>query len=160
MAEILTRLIDGMDGHDKGDPVWVAEDDHLWGRKESLAVWLAQGHQRADWPGVFVIIKMPRVAAADLKFLQAPEGYDYEFFSAAKGGIVKTQFDVSARKHRIDIDAVPSNAQEDTAMRRDAEIEVTQTHFNTRWAVKSRNSTRENEAFQRIKARNPAATRP
>lgn len=54
-----------------GDIVFVAEDGHSWGREESLAQWVADGNRAADFPGNFVIIKIPDVSVAKLARLRA-----------------------------------------------------------------------------------------
>ena len=43
----------------RGDLIHAAPDGHKWGIRESKQQWLAFGHAEADWPGDFVIIKIP-----------------------------------------------------------------------------------------------------
>lgn len=42
-----------------GDVVQIGQDGKAWGRRESLASWLASGGASADWPGGFYIIRVP-----------------------------------------------------------------------------------------------------
>lgn len=76
MCEILVKL-----GHQStlevqfrhGDPLYVAEDSHTWGRYESKQRWIAEGLGAHNWPGGFLIIQIPRVPASVFqKFIAAP----------------------------------------------------------------------------------------
>lgn len=69
MTVLLIRTVDGEnpERYADGDVVAVLPDDHVFGRMESLEVWVAEGRDPADWPGGFAIIRlsnlMPEVAA-------------------------------------------------------------------------------------------------
>ena len=75
MCEILTKL-----GHQStlevqfrhGDPLYVAEDGHTWGRYESKQQWIAEGLGAHNWPGGFLIIKVPTVRASVFQKFIAP----------------------------------------------------------------------------------------
>jgi hypothetical protein len=77
VCEILAKL-----GHQSeleiqfrhGDPLYVAEDGHGWGRYESKQQWIAEGLGAHNWPGGFLIIKIPKVPAAALNDLVRPHG--------------------------------------------------------------------------------------
>lgn len=60
MALLLVRTVSGENStrYQKGDVVAVFEDGHVFGRMESLDVWLSEGHAREDWPGGFAVIKL------------------------------------------------------------------------------------------------------
>lgn len=68
MTVLLIRTVDGEnpERYADGDVVAVLPDDHVFGRMESLEVWVAEGRDPADWPGGFAIIRltnlMPEVA--------------------------------------------------------------------------------------------------
>ena len=75
MCEILTKL-----GHQStldvqfrhGDPLYVTEDNHSWGRYESKQRWIADGLGAHNWPGGFLIIKVPEVPASVFQKFVAP----------------------------------------------------------------------------------------
>ncbi len=75
MAKILVRTVDGENAlrYMAGDPVIVVPDDHIWGRAESLEVWLAEGRDATEWPGGFAIVEMPGVAPETLVDLIAEQ---------------------------------------------------------------------------------------
>lgn len=58
MAAFLLRTIQGENAlrYADGDPVMVVPDNHVFGRMESLAVWLSEGRAKEDWPGGFAIL--------------------------------------------------------------------------------------------------------
>lgn len=63
MAVLLVKTAIGEAGqpgryHD-GDVVAVLPDDHVFGRMESLDVWVAEGNTPSSWPGGFAIIELP-----------------------------------------------------------------------------------------------------
>jgi len=75
MCEILTKLGDQSTLHCQfrnGDPLYVAEDGHTWGRYESKQQWIAEGLGAHNWPGGFLIIKIPTVPAAAFQNFIAP----------------------------------------------------------------------------------------
>lgn len=53
----------------RGMVVVVADDGHVWGREESKSTWIAEGRDPAQWPGKFVLIKLPGVAADKVRAL-------------------------------------------------------------------------------------------
>lgn len=61
MPSLLVRTVNGENAlrYADGDVVTVRPDGHVWGRMESLAVWLAEGRARADWPGGFAVVTIP-----------------------------------------------------------------------------------------------------
>lgn len=92
MAEILTKL-----GHQStlevqfrsGDPLYVAEDGHPWGRCESKQQWIAEGLGEHNFPGKFLIIRVPKIPAASVQ----------KFISEHKDG-------VRLRDHTISLSGV------------------------------------------------------
>jgi hypothetical protein len=60
MAKILIRTVDGGNAlrYMRGDAVIVRPDDHVWGRYESLEVWIAEGRDRAEWPDEFAVLEL------------------------------------------------------------------------------------------------------
>lgn len=67
MAKLLIRVGDQSslpDTFKDSDVVAVFDDGHIFGREESLDVWVAEGRDAADWSGKFMIISAPNMAAA------------------------------------------------------------------------------------------------
>lgn len=60
----------------RGMVVAVFDDGHVWGREESKAVWVAEGRDPAQWPGKFVVVKLPGVSAAGARELLAEQMED------------------------------------------------------------------------------------
>lgn len=60
MAKILVRTINGDNAlrYMRGDAVCVRPDDHVWGRYESLEVWIAEGLDRTLWPDEFAVLEL------------------------------------------------------------------------------------------------------
>jgi hypothetical protein len=50
----------------RGDIVAIVPDGHVWGRYESLQVWIAEGRPAAEYPGEFYILKVPGVSVERL----------------------------------------------------------------------------------------------
>jgi hypothetical protein len=157
MAEILARLLDGAEGHLKGDPVWVAPDNHGWGNRESLQVWLSNGNERIDWPGKFIIIKVPGTKVADLAFLLEPDQIDVERDKLEVREVSK--LDIRARNQVINIDSLPKNQAENDEMLLDGEIVITLKRLNDNSSIKLSDTTLEDEVFNRVKLRDPSITR-
>lgn len=43
----------------RGDVVIAVPDGHGWGRRESLAAWVAEGRAVGDWPGRYYLVRVP-----------------------------------------------------------------------------------------------------
>jgi hypothetical protein len=69
MAKLLIRTVNGENSqrYMRGDVVAVFPDSHEFGRLESLAVWVAEGRNKADWPGGFAIIEIEGLAVEDAR---------------------------------------------------------------------------------------------
>ncbi len=164
MAEILVRLTDRM-GHLKGDPVWVNPDGAEWGWRESKEAWIAHGERAVDWPGQFVIVKMPGESVASLKFLLEGETMTVERDDPAikrtTGGSVRVthELDVRHRRRKLDIDSLPTNQTERNAMLRDGEITKIRTEVDTTLSIRERDTAAETDKFNRVLVRDPSITR-
>jgi hypothetical protein len=55
--------------YQKGDVVCVFPEDHIFGRLESLDVWLKEEHKKEDWPGGFAIVKLDGMSVEEVKLL-------------------------------------------------------------------------------------------
>lgn len=60
----------------RGMVVVVADDGHVWGREESKSVWIAEGRDPAQWPGKFVIVRLPGLPAEKARELLAEQMED------------------------------------------------------------------------------------
>lgn len=60
MACLLIRTVNGENAqrYMDGDVVMVRADDHVFGRMESLKVWLAEGRKAEHWPGGFAVVRL------------------------------------------------------------------------------------------------------
>lgn len=60
MAKLLIRTIEGenIERYMRGDIVAVLPDTHVFGRMESMEVWIAEGRNPALWPGGFLIVEL------------------------------------------------------------------------------------------------------
>lgn len=69
MAELLIRTVNGENAkrYMEGDVVAVCPDGHVFGRMESLEVWLAEGRDAAAWPGGFAIVRLPGMSVEDAR---------------------------------------------------------------------------------------------
>ncbi len=160
MAEILVLLVNRTIGNLKGDPVWVAPDGANWGFHESKQVWINSGRAAGDWPGKFIILKLPGVTVASIKTrLLEPEQIDVEYFNEEKGVRQVKKLDIRNRRRRIDIDNIPKNAGESNAMLRDGEITKSITELNANETVRVADTALEDEVFDRVKLRDPTLTR-
>ncbi len=160
MAEILVRLIDGAVGHLKGDPVWVAPDGAEWGFRESKQAWIDSGRAADDWPGKFIVVKLPGVTVDSIKNrLLEPDQIDVERFNDEKGVREAGTLDIRTRRRRIDIDNLPTSQGERNAMLRDGEITKTLTEVTATETVRVADTALEDEVFERVKLRDPTMTR-
>lgn len=66
MAKLLIRTLDGenIERYMHGDIVAVLPDTHVFGRMESLEVWIAEGRDPSLWPGGFLVIELTGLAEA------------------------------------------------------------------------------------------------
>lgn len=64
MAQLLVRTVNGENAlrYMAGDVVTVFDDEHRFGRMESLAVWIAEGNDPAAWPGGFTVVQLDGLA--------------------------------------------------------------------------------------------------
>lgn len=69
MAILLIRTVNGENAqrYMDGDVVVALPDDHVFGRMESLRVWVAEGLDPAKWPGGFAVVELPGLAVADAR---------------------------------------------------------------------------------------------
>ncbi len=90
----------------RGMPVTVQPDGHVWGLEESKQAWLAAGRLAADWPGHFVIVKIPGVSVAQVERVvdrQTEDDTGVEQVDA--GGTPKT---FRRRRWRVLVDNIPN----------------------------------------------------
>lgn len=75
MASLLIRTVNGENPqrYMDGDVVAVVPDDHVWGRMESLVVWVKEGNAPELWPGKFVIVTLPDLSVAAARQYVAEE---------------------------------------------------------------------------------------
>lgn len=73
MAILLVRTVNGENAqrYMDGDVVTVLPDGHVFGRMESLRVWVSEGRKAEDWPGGFAIVDAPALSAADARAYRA-----------------------------------------------------------------------------------------
>jgi len=85
MAEILIKakdythpdpIKDRIGSYKIGMIVMVTADGYGWGPRESKQVWLAQGGAEVDWPGKFVIVRIPGVAVSTVLEIMAEQFED------------------------------------------------------------------------------------
>lgn len=70
-----------------GDVVCIRPDSHVWGREESLDVWLSESRDPKDWPGQFTVVHVPDGDVSDFAFL----------------------LDEVRRAHKVDCKSTPTN---------------------------------------------------
>lgn len=132
MAKILVRTVNGENllRYMRGDPVAVFPDDHVWGRYESLEVWLAEGRARADWPDEFAIL--------ELTGLDETVARDYleEVFQMGASALELAQ----RRKYFADIDALYEllPAAKKTSYQNTRRITLSWTNAQVRAAIKAK----------------------
>ncbi len=165
MAKVLVRATDGMPGHLKGDPVTVQEDGVKWGNLDTLATWVASGRRKEDWSGWAIVVNIPDASVASLRFLMEPDQMvierDDPKIKRETGDSVRVahKLDVRARRRKLDIDSLPDNQTERTAMLRDGEITKTRTQVDTTLSIRARDTVMDTETFDRVKVRDPSITR-
>lgn len=98
MAKLLVRTVDGENAlrYMRGDVVGVFPNNHVFGRMESLQVWIAEGRNPADWPGGFAVVEIAGLGVATAQtYLD-----DIQLIGAARPEMAKR------RKYMLDIDAI------------------------------------------------------
>ena len=55
--------------YQRGYPVVVFEDGHIWGREESKQVWIVEGKDPAQWEDKFCIVKIPGLSVLKVQAL-------------------------------------------------------------------------------------------
>ena len=154
--QILLRVSDGEEGHNAFDPVYVADDSHIWGRLESLDVWVAEGNTPESWPkrGVFVIVSVPGVDPNLHKNLQEPETYLIERDKPTNQR-VQQYIDLRARKYSLDITPFLDAAGLDK-LANGGTIQLTQGNINAARSLKVPDVAYQNMVLARIQARDPS----
>lgn len=113
MAEFLIRLTDAgastRDCWKRGDIINVAPDGFAWGRKESKAVWIADGNDPAGWHDSTFLLKVPGLTLAKARNYVGPE--------------VDLGLRIQRSLWRIKAEDVPQWVK--TAIAQDAEVTVT-----------------------------------
>lgn len=110
----------------RGMPVIVQPDGHVWGIEESKQMWLASGRLATDWPGNFVIVKIPGVSVAKVESLMYNQIEDdagnpvYE-----EDGATPKRF--RRRAWKVAVDSIPTTIK--NKLLADGEVTVTPTQI-------------------------------
>lgn len=154
--QILLRVVDGAEGHEKFDPISVQNDNEAWGRQESLDVWVSEGNTPESWPkrGVFVIVSVPGVDKAPYKYLEDAEQYLIERDKPISKR-VQQRIDLRARKYKLDI--IPFlDASGLDKLANGGTIVLSQFSIDSVVALKQQNVPFRNTIIGRLQARDPS----
>lgn len=96
------------DGYEAGDVIAVVSDSHTWGKRETLAAWVASGETARSFPNpAFAVVKMdgepPDPNLADGEVENDPEETDAT--RPTKKRAWKVDLDRVARRVRTDLEA-------------------------------------------------------
>ena len=69
-------LVSNISSVTKTDIILIADGDHVWGTRETMASWVASGNSKGDWDRVFSLVIVTDKTKEDLNYLldELPDG--------------------------------------------------------------------------------------